>query len=54
MAAGKARNGKEKRDKTAVSQSPFLVLTVNCIGRERSFPDRFGKIFFHWLNTSDL
>ena len=36
----------EKRDETAVWQTPLLVLAVTFIGRERSFPDRFAKIFF--------
>jgi hypothetical protein len=36
----------EKRDETAVSRWPFLVLTDAFIGRERSFPDRFAKILF--------
>jgi hypothetical protein len=34
----------EKRGTTAVSQCPFLVLTVKLIRRERSLPDRFAKI----------
>jgi hypothetical protein len=37
---------KEKREATAVSRWPFLVLTVTFIYRQRSFPDRFAKIFF--------
>ena len=36
----------EKRDETAVSRSPFLVLTVKFIRRERSSPNRFAKISF--------
>jgi hypothetical protein len=36
----------EKRDATAVSRWPFLVLTVTFICRERSFPVRFAKISF--------
>ena len=36
----------EKRDKTAVSQGPFLVLTVTFIRRERSSAGRFAKISF--------
>jgi hypothetical protein len=36
----------EKRDATAVSRWPFLVLTVAFICRERSFPGRFAKILF--------
>ncbi len=36
----------EKRDATAVSRWPFLVLTDTSICRERSFPNRFAKILF--------
>jgi len=35
----------EKRDETALSQRPFLVLKLNFICREHDFRDRFGKIF---------
>jgi hypothetical protein len=36
----------EKRDETAVSQRPILVLAVKFICRERSSPDRFAKNSF--------
>jgi hypothetical protein len=49
MAAGKAVSREEQRDATAVSRWPFLVLTVTSICRERSFPNRFAKIFWHRL-----
>jgi hypothetical protein len=44
--AESAVSREEKRDATAVSRWPFLVLTVTFIFRERSFPDRFAKISF--------
>ena len=44
--AKSAVSREEKRDATAVSQRPFLVLAVKCICRERSSPDRFAKIYF--------
>jgi hypothetical protein len=44
--AESAVSREEKRDATAVSRWPFLVLTVTFICRERSFPDRFAKISF--------
>ena len=40
--AESAVSREEKRDETAVSRSPFLVLTVKFIRRERSFPNRFA------------
>jgi hypothetical protein len=36
----------EKRDATAVSRWPFLVLTVTFIYREHRSPGRFAKISF--------
>jgi hypothetical protein len=41
-----AVGSEEKRDATAVTRWPFLVLTVKIIRRERRSPDRFAKIFF--------
>jgi len=46
MVAGKVVSREEKRDATAVSRRPFLVLTVKFIRRERSSPDRFAKFSF--------
>jgi hypothetical protein len=36
----------EKRDATAVWQTPLLGLSVTFIAREHSFPDRFAKNSF--------
>ena len=36
----------EKRDETAMRRTLLLVLAVNFIGSERSFPDRPTKSFF--------
>jgi hypothetical protein len=44
--AESAVSREEKRDATAVSRWPFLVLTVKFIGRERSSRGRFAKIIF--------
>jgi len=44
--AESAVSREEKRDATAVSRWPFLVLTVIFIRHERSFPGRFAKILF--------
>jgi len=44
--AESAVSREEKRDATAVSRWPFLVLTVTFIYRERSSPGRFAKISF--------
>jgi hypothetical protein len=43
--AESAVSREEKRDATAVSRWPFLVLTVTFIRRKRSFPGRFAKDF---------
>jgi hypothetical protein len=44
--AESAVSREEKRDATAVSRWPFLVLTVTFIRRKRSFPGRFAKISY--------
>jgi hypothetical protein len=42
MAADNAVSREEKRDATAVSRTPVLVLTVKLIRCERSFHGRFA------------
>jgi hypothetical protein len=44
--AESAVSREEKRDATAVSRWPFLVLTVKFIRHERSSPGRFAKNSF--------
>ena len=44
--AESAVSREEKRDATAVSRWPFLVLTVKYNWREHSSPGRFAKIYF--------
>jgi hypothetical protein len=48
--AESAVSREEKRDTTAASRWPFLVLTVKFIRRERSFPGRYAKNSF-WQNS---